>query len=94
MALAGQRAADRFGSTSARAAQTGTQFIRQERQSGIQSELARGLDINNGSRQNVATGTTVTRNLHGKTYTGTTDANGKWSVAVPAAELQQLAEIT
>lgn len=56
-----------------------------------QSEVANDLIVT-GSSQNVATGTAVTLNLHGKTYTGTTDATGKWHVTVPASALQQLAD--
>ncbi|MGL5388968.1 MAG: Ig-like domain-containing protein [Serratia sp. (in: enterobacteria)] len=46
----------------------------------------------NGSSSNLATGTTVTVTLNGKTYTGTTLADGSWSVSVPAADLALLAD--
>lgn len=53
------------------------------------SEVAQALTIT-GSSQNVAAGTAVILSLHGKTYTGTTTADGKWSVQLPATDLQQL----
>ncbi|WP_447908411.1 Ig-like domain-containing protein, partial [Serratia fonticola] len=37
---------------------------------------------------------TVTVTLNGKTYTGTTLADGSWSVSVPAADLALLADGT
>ncbi|WP_447882235.1 Ig-like domain-containing protein, partial [Serratia fonticola] len=43
---------------------------------------------------NLAVGTTVTVTLNGKTYTGTTLADGSWSVTVPAADLALLADGT
>ncbi|WP_260516109.1 Ig-like domain-containing protein, partial [Serratia fonticola] len=51
------------------------------------------LTINGGSA-NLATGATVTVTLNGKTYTGTTLADGSWSVTVPAADLALLADGT
>ncbi|WP_447885379.1 Ig-like domain-containing protein [Serratia fonticola] len=48
----------------------------------------------NGNSQNLAVGTTVTVTLNGKTYTGTTLADGSWSVSVPAADLALLADGT
>ncbi|MCW2478425.1 Ig-like domain-containing protein [Candidatus Symbiopectobacterium sp. NZEC135] len=56
-----------------------------------QSEVAQNITVT-GSSQNVAAGTTVTLSLHGKTYTGTTTADGTWSVLLPAADLQQLVD--
>ncbi|WP_447882384.1 Ig-like domain-containing protein, partial [Serratia fonticola] len=47
-----------------------------------------------GSSANLATGATVTVTLNGKTYTGTTLADGSWSVTVPAADLALLADGT
>jgi ribosomal 50S subunit-recycling heat shock protein len=47
-----------------------------------------------GSSENLAVGTTVTVTLNGKTYTGTTLADGSWSVSVPAADLALLADGT
>ncbi|TQI78977.1 Ig-like protein group 3 [Serratia fonticola] len=47
-----------------------------------------------GSSENLAVGTTVTVTLNGKTYTGTTLADGAWSVSVPAADLALLADGT
>ncbi|WP_431223659.1 Ig-like domain-containing protein [Serratia sp. L9] len=47
-----------------------------------------------GSSVNLTTGTTVTVTLNGKTYTGTTLADGSWSVSVPAADLALLADGT
>ncbi len=58
-----------------------------------QSEVAQNITVT-GSSQNVAAGTTVTLSLHGKTYTGTTTADGTWSVLLPAADLQQLVDGT
>ncbi|WP_447882216.1 Ig-like domain-containing protein, partial [Serratia fonticola] len=48
----------------------------------------------NGGSANLATGATVTVTLNGKTYTGTTLADGSWSVTVPAADLALLADGT
>ena len=45
-----------------------------------------------GFTANVAEGSTVTFTLGGQTYTGTVAANGSWTVAVPAADLQALQE--
>ncbi|WP_308737493.1 Ig-like domain-containing protein [Serratia fonticola] len=47
-----------------------------------------------GSSTNLAVGATVTVTLNGKTYTGTTLADGSWSVSVPAADLALLADGT
>lgn len=47
-----------------------------------------------GAVTGVAAGTTVTVILNDKTYTAVTDANGKWSVGVPAADLAALKEGT
>ncbi|WP_414148391.1 Ig-like domain-containing protein [Erwinia sp. BNK-24-b] len=44
-----------------------------------------------GTTTNVQQGQTVTVTLNGQTYTATVDANGAWSVAVPATALQALA---
>ncbi|QZN95213.1 Ig-like domain-containing protein [Symbiopectobacterium purcellii] len=57
------------------------------------SEVAQNITVT-GSSQNVAAGTAVILSLHGKTYTGTTTADGKWSVQLPAADLQQLVDGT
>ncbi|WP_421504926.1 Ig-like domain-containing protein [Erwinia rhapontici] len=43
-----------------------------------------------GTTVNVQQGQTVTVTLNGKTYTGTVDADGVWSVSVPAADLALL----
>ncbi|WP_438442944.1 Ig-like domain-containing protein [Kluyvera georgiana] len=43
-----------------------------------------------GSSQNLTTGRIVTVTLNGKTYTGLVDSTGKWSVDVPAADVQAL----
>ncbi|MBP2167601.1 hypothetical protein J2125_000793 [Erwinia toletana] len=43
-----------------------------------------------GSSNNVAEGTTVTVTLNNIAYTGTVDADGKWSIIVPTADLQVL----
>ncbi|MFK8258130.1 Ig-like domain-containing protein [Erwinia sp. AnSW2-5] len=43
-----------------------------------------------GTTVNVQQGQTVTVTLNGKTYTGTVDADGAWSVSVPAADLTLL----
>ncbi|CAI0737340.1 Antitoxin of toxin-antitoxin stability system [Serratia fonticola] len=48
----------------------------------------------NGNSQNLAVGATVTVTLNGKTYTGTTLADGSWSISVPAADLALLADGT
>ncbi|WP_380179373.1 Ig-like domain-containing protein [Kalamiella sp. sgz302252] len=45
-----------------------------------------------GSTANVAEGSTVTFTLGGQTYTGTVAVNGSWTVTVPSADLQALAE--
>ncbi|WP_147198929.1 Ig-like domain-containing protein [Pantoea sp. CCBC3-3-1] len=45
-----------------------------------------------GTTTNVAEGSTVTFTLGGQTYTGTVAADGSWTVTVPAADLQALAE--
>ncbi|MDK2378546.1 Ig-like domain-containing protein, partial [Serratia fonticola] len=39
-------------------------------------------------------GQTVTVTLGGKTYTGTVDGSGHWSVTIPAADLQALQDGT
>ncbi|WP_431223660.1 Ig-like domain-containing protein [Serratia sp. L9] len=57
------------------------------------AEAAAPLAIT-GSSVNLTTGTTVTVTLNGKTYTGTTLADGSWSVSVPAADLALLADGT
>lgn len=43
-----------------------------------------------GSSQNLTAGRIVTVTLNGKTYTGLVDSTGKWSVNVPAADVQAL----
>jgi|GEM_PF-1142284 len=43
-----------------------------------------------GTAQNLAEGTTLTVELNGKTYTTALAADGSWSVAIPAADLQTL----
>uniref|UniRef100_UPI00313E739D Ig-like domain-containing protein n=1 Tax=Citrobacter sp. NCU1 TaxID=2026683 RepID=UPI00313E739D len=47
-----------------------------------------------GTSTGVSTGAIVTVTLNGKTYTAVTDANGKWSVGVPAADIAALEEGT
>ncbi|UHM89485.1 Ig-like domain-containing protein [Rahnella victoriana] len=56
-----------------------------------QTEAQSPLAIS-GIASNVPAGTVVTVTLNGKTYTGTTTANGSWSINVPAADLQALAD--
>ena len=56
-----------------------------------QAESLQPLTIN-GSSLNLAIGATITLTLNGKTYTGTTLADGSWSVLVPPADLALLAE--
>lgn len=43
-----------------------------------------------GNSQRVQAGQTVTVNLHGKNYQGVVQADGSWSVSVPAADVQTL----
>lgn len=43
-----------------------------------------------GSSQNLTAGRIVTVTLNGKTYTGLVDSTGKWTVNVPAADVQAL----
>ncbi|MDA8478312.1 Ig-like domain-containing protein [Citrobacter sp. Awk 4] len=43
-----------------------------------------------GTSTGVSAGATVTVTLNGKTYTTTTDVNGKWSVGVPASDIAAL----
>ncbi|BES83876.1 hypothetical protein PEC302110_09730 [Pectobacterium araliae] len=45
-----------------------------------------------GTTANVAAGQTVTVTLNGKSYTTTTDADGKWSVSIPSADLLGLTD--
>lgn len=47
-----------------------------------------------GETSNVLAGQTVTVGLNGKTYTGTTDGKGDWSVTIPAADAGALADGT
>ncbi|WP_447879742.1 Ig-like domain-containing protein, partial [Serratia fonticola] len=47
-----------------------------------------------GSTGITTPGQTVTVTLGGKTYTGTVDGSGNWSVSVPAADLQVLPDGT
>lgn len=47
-----------------------------------------------GTASNVAEGTVITVTLNGQTYTGTTGANGAWSVNIPAEALQALTDGT
>jgi len=57
------------------------------------AEAAAGVNIS-GSTSNVPQGTTVTVSLGGKTYTTTTDAQGNWTVPIPANDLSSLADGT
>lgn len=50
--------------------------------------------IFSGTTTNIAAGQTVTLTLNGKTYTTTIAADGSWSVALPAGDLQGLADGT
>ncbi|HEC1651542.1 TPA: Ig-like domain-containing protein, partial [Yersinia enterocolitica] len=43
-----------------------------------------------GNTQRVPAGQTVSVSLHGKTYTGVVQADGSWSVSVPAGDVQAL----
>lgn len=45
-----------------------------------------------GNATGVAAGSTVTVSFNDATYTGTTDANGAWSVSIPAADLTALSD--
>ncbi|EAQ6918714.1 hypothetical protein DQU07_24615, partial [Salmonella enterica] len=45
-----------------------------------------------GTTTHVTNGQTVTVTLGGKTYIGSVDANGLWSVTVPAADVQNLGQ--
>ncbi|MDU4092361.1 MAG: Ig-like domain-containing protein, partial [Pantoea sp.] len=45
-----------------------------------------------GNATGVAAGSTVTVSFNNETYTGTTDANGAWSVSIPAADLTALSD--
>ncbi|MEQ9887086.1 Ig-like domain-containing protein [Pectobacterium zantedeschiae] len=58
-----------------------------------QVEATQDLTIN-GSSQNVATGTTVTIMLNGKSYDGVVQQNGAWSITVSAADVSTLADGT
>ncbi|MFP2608029.1 BapA-related adhesin SiiEA [Escherichia marmotae] len=55
------------------------------------SEQAGGFTLS-GSSSHLAQGTELTVTLNGKTYTTTVGANGAWSVQVPTADAQALAE--
>ncbi|PLR38985.1 Ig-like domain-containing protein [Chimaeribacter arupi] len=55
------------------------------------AEAAAGVTLQ-GSTQNVDEGATVQVTLNGITYTTTTQADGSWSLEVPAADLQALAD--
>ena len=57
------------------------------------TEAAAGVNIS-GSTSNVPQGTIVTVSLGGKTYTTTTDAQGNWTVPIPANDLTSLADGT
>jgi len=57
------------------------------------AEAAAGVSIS-GSTSNVPQGTIVTVSLGGKTYTTTTDAQGNWTVPIPANDLTSLADGT
>lgn len=48
----------------------------------------------NGSSLNLTAGRVVTVTLNGKNYTGLVDSTGKWSVNVPAADVQALSSGT
>nr|WP_282705589.1 Ig-like domain-containing protein [Budvicia aquatica] len=57
------------------------------------SALEKGQDLLlTGQTQNVEAGQTVTVNIGGKTYDVNVNANGSWSVNVPAADLNGLKE--
>ncbi|WP_455813385.1 Ig-like domain-containing protein [Pseudomonas graminis] len=56
----------------------------------LSADEAQGTLTLTGSASGVPTGTTVTVSLGGHTYTGTTQADGSWTVTVPSTDLQQL----
>ncbi|WP_323639241.1 Ig-like domain-containing protein [Pectobacterium polonicum] len=56
-----------------------------------QAEAAQDLTVN-GSSQNVAAGTAVTIMLNGKSYSGTIQSDGSWSITVSVADVSALAD--
>ncbi|AEN64778.1 type 1 secretion target domain-containng protein [Enterobacter soli] len=57
------------------------------------SEQSAGFTLS-GTSKNLAQGTELTVSLNGKTYTAEVGENGAWSVTVPAADAQALADGT
>jgi len=59
----------------------------------VLNAVEKGQDLSvTGTSANLAEGTVVTVTLNGKQYTGTTAADGSWSLTVPAADLAGLGE--
>ncbi|WP_370972126.1 Ig-like domain-containing protein [Enterobacter wuhouensis] len=59
----------------------------------VLNAVEKGQDLSvTGTSANLAEGTVVTVTLNGKQYTGTTAADGSWSLTVPAADLTGLGE--
>ncbi|EPL3462821.1 beta strand repeat-containing protein [Enterobacter ludwigii] len=59
----------------------------------VLNAVEKGQDLSvSGTSANLAEGTLVTVTLNGKQYTATTEADGGWSLTVPAADLAALGE--
>ncbi|KNC09351.1 hypothetical protein AC791_11880 [Klebsiella sp. RIT-PI-d] len=59
----------------------------------VLNAVEKGQDLSvSGTSANLAEGTTVSVILNGKQYTAATDADGNWSLTVPAADLSTLGE--
>ncbi|WJW88114.1 Ig-like domain-containing protein [Enterobacter pseudoroggenkampii] len=59
----------------------------------VLNAVEKGQDLSvSGTSANLSEGTVVTVTLNGKNYTGTTAADGTWSLTVPAADLASLGE--
>ncbi|MDV5365663.1 Ig-like domain-containing protein [Enterobacter hormaechei] len=59
----------------------------------VLNAVEKGQDLSvSGTSANLAEGTLVTVTLNGKNYTATTEADGTWSLTVPAADLTGLGQ--
>ncbi|TGH73115.1 hypothetical protein E5S35_24015, partial [Escherichia coli] len=64
-------------------------------QDDVINALERGQPLNiSGSSTSLAAGTVITVLFNDKTYTGSVNSSGNWTITVPQADMQALEETT